>query len=280
MRDNQRVTSLSPRPIRWTSRLLAILSIVSLSACILLVDTGTDLGGTCHIRGEATACGACLSTKCRAELDACCGDGTCAILLNTLDSCVADFSQPTCTLFSTKLPVATTTTDRLRSCAADCAPICDATHGGSSGSSGASGGGPYVTGCSSFIASECDCSGDLAANGTTCSSDSIGAGVCCADYGWPNKGLSCSCKAYRCKATGADSCTCGTSVSGPDSTCNGTHCCIFEGWCDCSAKACDTSSKPVASCTKATATCPSGRAVTSCSLRPGETLPPLDGGPG
>ncbi len=279
MRHSAGVISEPGARTSWTSRLLLAASVGGLSACILFVDAGTDLGGTCHLRGEGTACGACISTRCRAQLDACCGDGDCAPILNTLDSCVGDYSQPACALVSTKLPVVTSAMDRVRDCAADCAATCNATSGSSSGASGASSGGTYATSCSSFIQSECDCSGNLAPNGVTCSSDSIGAGVCCADYGWPNKGLSCTCKAYRCKDT-ADGCTCGTSTSGPNQTCDGVHCCIFEGWCSCGPKPCDNVSKPVGSCTKATATCPSGRAVTSCSLRPGEMLPPVDGGPG
>ncbi len=143
------------------------------------------------------------------------------------------------------------------------------------------GGGDYATGCASFISSQCDCFGDNAPSNVTCSSASIGDGVCCADYGWPNKGLTCGCRAYRCKDT-ADGCTCGTNVSGPNRACTGAHCCVFEGWCSCGTAPCDSVSKPVASCTAEMSTCASGsqRRVTTCSLKPGETLPPVDGGRG
>ena len=278
VRDNGGVKTAERGP-RVASWLLAVASLAGLSACILFVDDRGDLGTTCHLHGELTACGACIMAKCRAQLDACCGDGTCTPILDTIDACIGDYSQPTCLLVSTKPSVVTSAMDKVRDCAADCATLCAATSPGSSGSSGTSGGGVFATSCSNITGVECDCSGDLAPNAVACSSDSVGSGVCCADYGWPDKGLHCNCKPYRCKQT-ATGCQCSDDTSGPTSTCNGTYCCIFEGWCSCGTTPCDTVSKPVSSCTKATATCPSGRPVTSCSLKPGETLPPLDAGPG
>lgn len=280
MRDKCGVKA-GPQSPRAVKALFALMAMLGLSACILFVDPSTDLGGTCHIRGETTACGACIATKCRTQLDACCGDGSCATILDTIDTCVADSTQAACPLVFFKPAVVSSTMDKLRQCTSDCAATCNAATGTSSGTSGTSGGGPFATGCSSFISSECDCSGDLPPSSVACSTDSLGSGVCCADYGWPNTGLRCDCKAYRCKDT-ATGCICGTSVSGPNQSCTGTYCCLFEGTCTCGTTKCSNVSTPVASCTAATTDCVSSsqRHVPSCSLRPGETLPPLDGGKG
>src|SRR5690348_6449694 len=70
------------------------------------------------------------------------------------------------------------------------------TDGGTSSNNGA----PNSTSCTLF-GDECSCSfaGAGKGNATACSEQSIPTSICCGDIGWPDKNLTCSCKAYTCK---------------------------------------------------------------------------------
>lgn len=240
-----------------------LLSLEAGSGCIFFIDDdASKLGTTCHVASEDHACGKCIATMCQPLLDKCCGDPSCSSTLTSLDACIADFTTASCATYATAPASAKTSEDALRTCIVGCAAGCRASTGAS------------ITNCYSYGGSSCTCSGTKGFNDTACSSDSVGTGVCCADYGWPNTGLSCECESYKCKETGPGSCTCGTSTSGPSSTCTGglgAICCATSyGTCSCGSKDCSSTDDRVQSCGPFSKECGTGKkAVTSCSATTG-----------
>jgi hypothetical protein len=94
-------------------RALVFVLAASLSACIFFVGKD-DYGDTCKFEGSGTVCGACISTKCKTELNNCCSSYTCELVtMKKLDTCAptnvcTDFKAPEGTLYFED--------DKLKSC--------------------------------------------------------------------------------------------------------------------------------------------------------------------
>ena len=271
MDQNGRVTRASHirRPILAAG---VVLGLAVGSGCLLFVkDDPSSLGTTCHVQGEGSPCGKCITKSCQPKLDACCGDATCAATLGLLDACINDFTRAACAPYADKSLSTTTRADDLRTCVTGCADICRTTSGTS------------VTACFASLANECVCTGGgdgLAFNDTVCNADTIPSGVCCASYGWPNTGLTCSCQTYNCRPSSNGGCTCGLGNSNTGNhSCTGESCCVEGNQCTCGPTPCSSYSKRVPSCGAAAgATCSGGIQVASCSASSGSRTAILDAG--
>ena len=213
----------------------------ALGACTLVLDSPGALSPNCRFKGADTSCGTCIRDHCAEGLATCCGDANCQGGLDALDQCAGKDDQAACSTVRQD-PI-------LGSCVtASCKSVCLGIGKGSCSGSGSS----------------CYCDDLAPSDASTCSETSVGGGVCCASLGWPGSGLTCSCRAFRCKET-ADGCSCSSGGEGPDLTCNGPHCCLSSSECRCSTTACESYEKPVADCSSARVACADDARVSSCS---------------
>jgi hypothetical protein len=113
----------------------------------------------------------------------------------------------------------------------------------------------YRTDC--FASSDyCSCTygGSTGSSSTRCDSTSIHNAVCCGDVSWPDKNLSCTCRAFTCKklnGTAAESCECDTNGSGNLDSCTDTVCCAYNDLSTCrcgSSISCDSFETQVTRC--------------------------------
>jgi hypothetical protein len=228
------------------------LAIGSPLGCTLLLDATTEPGPHCNFSGRDTsACGLCLAKRCQLPIDQCCGDAGCQAALDVIDRCAGHADVDACRALqdgTTPVPEPVSACARA-SCAVECS------------------GGQAITSCDSS-GDSCQCTGTTGdqANGEVCTDASIEDGVCCADIGYPDTQLLCSCDRYQCKPT-ADGCSCGIATEGPWGSCAGAICCfksIFE--CHCGSAPCAEYEQPVPACTPDTVTCDLDQVqVTACS---------------
>jgi hypothetical protein len=232
-------------------RALGPLVFSSLASCILFVSP-EEYGSTCRFVGEETQCGACVATKCRPDIDACCRDVTCDADMEQLESC-AEFHDSSCT----------TVKSTARSLASCVTRECDAVCGHLTGST--------KTNCREPRLGEgsaCTCSAGGELNDFVCNTRAFPNTVCCKPEGWPAAGLACACRPLNCTPT-ADGCFCSLGDFTPkESECDGVHCCVDKDKCTCRADECLPFETPVESCTAAALGCDEGQTrVDECSAR-------------
>lgn len=259
-------------------RLFALACLGALAGCVLFIDTPSTFDSACRFAGDTIeACGKCVAASCRAQVDACCRDGSCRPLLDSLDQC-ATSSSPTSSTGCAKLqttPTSSTAGTTLQDCIrARCAGSCK-------GSATADGGKPAppspvengATSCSSYEPTSCSCItiGAGLGNDTICNQESVGGGICCLDSSGSGAGhQSCRCTRFSCNTSSDGSCQCQASgLSGTATTCDGDYCCVVDSTqsCYCGTKPCRaTGETRVQSCTPSAVGCASGRTlVSSCS---------------
>lgn len=253
--------------MRFAGVAVAAFAFAAASACIVLVNPD-ELGTHCRFAGADTACGQCLASSCRGEIDACCGAAGCAADLDTCasNSCAAAAADDRAWAVYAR--------DR---CATACGlgPV-----GGDDASTpdGGDAGGdsgppkPTKTSCTN-IGEGCTCKLDAPPNGKACGEETIPNGRCCASNTWPSSGT-CTCDPITCEIN-SFGCECGLIDNGPLATCTQTTtrptCCARSGGfgtCICSNKLCTSADgDEVASCTGPTTPCQGNkRKVTSCAF--------------
>ncbi len=228
---------------------IAILLAASCMGCILIAPADTSVSGQCSFRGRETDCGACLASRCGAQINAACGDDA---VLTPMEQCAADGTSA-----CGRLPA----NDVTGCLTARCAAVCYEKLGQSQTSCTDSFLGPGLA---------CSCQVSRTPNDLLCSPTTYSRTRCCAPTSWPGPALSCDCQAVACVST-SDGCICNLADNLDAMTaeeCRGTHCCAVEDRCQCRERACDGGEREVSVCNKAALVCPQGRMeVPSCSIR-------------
>ena len=235
---------------------LAMLSVIELRGCVLVVESGEPVAAECRFDGDdRSACGRCLAKSCQRLVNDCCRAGeACEEALGMLDACASRGAGPECgRLAGLGSSSASTAGEKLGRCVANaCAAVCPA--------------GEPLTGCGEYSGS-CRCEGDDPPNDVVCADASVENGFCCADLGWPGRGLSCSCEQFECRQT-EDGCECSAHTSGPLAECSGTYCCVYNATCECGNTPCHSFETRVDRCSTAVIGCDSDETrVSSCSRR-------------
>jgi len=259
-----------------------------LAGCVFLVNDLPEQGATCGFEGDAnTDCGACVKASCTTALNGCCGDATClGATMPTLDRCAGRGETSACATLSSYvapsvvIPGVTlggTPTSSLRACVvSSCGGRCRGvlTDGGATAprtdGGGAVNGGPRSASVACFGTTDtCSCSWvPETPNRNACTAETVENALCCAEIGWPARGLSCNCQRVECKQT-TDGCECASYINGPDSSCSrGAHCCVSStgSSCDCHDAPCDSLELEVSVCGRAALACSGDRvSVTACA---------------
>ncbi len=225
-----------------TRLLIAAIATVQLG-CVLLVEsspTGDQFSTACAVADPTSACGACMTQKCGAELSSCCGDATCRSALTEIDQCA---EAGTCIVDTTSSFAAALVKCVDQQCTACNAEPATPTNGAK---------------IACFVSSagdSCNCSAG-SQNATRCDLTTVPNAVCCADLDYPTSSYSsCTCATVTCMTYGSD-CDCSAGSVGNTSTCDtniGGACCVSSagGFC---------------SCGSALTSCPSNElAVTDCA---------------
>lgn len=110
---------------------------------------------------------------------------------------------------------------------------CDCGNPGTGGGSGSGGAGsaPLIY-CSTDASGACGCfhNADYGSLGVSCSTATIGGGLCCASVGWPAQGT-CSCGRPGCARDTTNDCQCAVGASGSaTSSCTGVTCCLDKSF--------------------------------------------------
>ena len=251
-----------------------VLLAAALSGCIFVQNDDPPAGTatSCRFNGDRTsACGMCIANHCQNSVNACCVDPICEGFLGSLDSCSGSADTSACSeLASTTgiLGVTSALGSCIQSRCSGCVNPADSFDGGN-GRDGSSSSG--TTTCDTLSsAGECLCSSVASGgNAVPCKVGMVAPGLCCADFGYPRPGFTCSCQTFSCAPSGSNgdwTCSLGsmstgtTSASGP--------CCVTGSSCYCSSSSSTCGSNaPVDPCTVASIGCGGGQhAVPSCSL--------------
>lgn len=229
----------------------------SLLGCVLLVSPGT-YGEHCRFDGASTPCGQCIRTRCEADVDGCCREGSCDSTLTALETCAAgDVAK--CDAVASLRSSAEAAKSGLGRCLDErCRSECSAPSARSK------------TKCSfpSFGQGQtCSCTLSATPNDVTCGEDALPKAICCAPEGWPADGLRCACKAPSCGATN-DGCRCLLEDAPSEGeTCSAKTCCARNDVCACSSLACLAGERSVPSCGRAELGCGPGLVrVKSCAV--------------
>lgn len=229
----------------------------SLLGCVLLVSPGT-YGEHCRFDGASTPCGQCIVTRCEADVDGCCREGSCDSTLTALENCAAgDVAK--CDAVASLRSSAEAAKSGLGRCLDErCRSECSAPSARSK------------TKCSfpSFGQGQtCSCTLSATPNDVTCGEDALPKAICCAPEGWPADGLRCACKAPSCGATN-DGCRCLLEDAPSEGeTCSAKTCCARNDVCACSSLACLAGERSVPSCGRAELGCGPGLVrVKSCAV--------------
>jgi len=231
-------------PGRAAALLLAATSV----GCILFVSP-PEGGDHCRFRGQSTACGVCLQSLCRTQIDGACFDEA---VLAPLEQCAAA-GDGACD----RIPASNVATCLHERCGAHCyAKV-----------------GASVTRCTESFLSPglaCACRVGGTTNDLACSVAAYPRTRCCAPAAWPGPALECTCKAFGCMPT-SDGCSCTLSDNIDADTaqkCRGVHCCAVGERCQCRTRACSPGEREVAACARAETTCPTGTSeVSGCAIR-------------
>lgn len=238
----KRLAALSP---------VAFFLIASSVGCILLVSPD-ERGTQCRFRGEDTACGSCLASRCRTEIDRACFDEA---VISPTEQCAAAADEA-----CNRLPASA-----LSTCLqAQCNALCYARVGKSQ------------TRCTeSFVAPGLACSCEFGTSVTTdlgCNPEVYPRTRCCAPPAWPGPALECRCDAISCQPS-SDGCICILSDNLDSATaveCKkapGGHCCVARDRCQCRTRECGSETE-VEVCNKQEVACPSNTVeVDGCSIR-------------
>lgn len=244
--------------------LLAILSagsVLLFAGCVLLVSEPSR-GTACRFSGAQSACGACVSTRCQASVNACCKDDACQDTLSALDGC-ASKNDESCNALGASAASLQPTSAELgkcitRRCAGECQPLAPASQS--------------QTGCKELVlapGASCSCLTSAEHNDFTCSEAVFAGARCCASKGWPGAGLACSCKHLQCNPT-ERGCFCSLVDYTPDQEeCSGAVCCVSPNAAECSCRTqpCYADEMRVSSCSAALVGCGPQDRVDSCSRR-------------
>ncbi len=227
----------------------------SLVGCVLLVSP-KDYGAHCRFEGEQTPCGQCIRTRCEADVDGCCGQGSCEPTLAAVEACAAGDVAKCDAVASLRTSSEAAKAGVGRCLDERCRDECSAPSARNK------------TKCSfpSFGNGEsCSCTLATTPNDVTCDEAVLPKAICCAPQGWPADGLRCACKAVSCGATG-DGCRCSlmdAPSEGP--SCSAKICCALNDLCTCGSSTCIAGERKVASCARAELACAPGlMRVASC----------------
>ena len=234
----------------------------ALAGCIAFVSVPDVSDDTCRVRGDEKPCGACVASRCGAQVRACCGDKVCDATLSLLEACSDPGGGPEC---ASLLNAAQGTGEgsALQTCIREkCGAFCQSVSGRSN------------TACqepAGAAGTSCSCVMSSTPNDVVCSAASVPSTLCCAPSTWPAEGQACKCEPLNCVPTTAG-CTCGLlsyrSASSSD-RCTGGKCCVFRSECRCGPfDSCSSDETEVAECNLNVVTCSGSQVnVPSCSLR-------------
>jgi hypothetical protein len=273
------------RPLwHWLPVAGTALALLPASGCNLLVGGGGLETQTCHFQGASTTCGACVTTRCQDEVNACCLDSTCDGNLGTLDGCASTSDTLSCDFISEAALVGGSSRfASLSRCIARSCGGCLGTSGftspdGGSGDAATESGARIHVACTLLTDNDCFCSLQPGPAGSPpkCGPN-ITNPVCCADPGWPEPSDAaiqpgCSCETLGCSLNTIPQCQCLTNTEAtadgdsPGCSPSWSTCCTYAGdYCYCTDDSCNGSEQTVAECTPKTLGCPTGKVlVDSC----------------
>lgn len=244
------------------------------SSCGWLLSA-PDVHRHCYLEAStANACGRCLSSACQAAIDGCCGDETCSGVMDLVDGCASDGSEPCEAIVSSGHPLAAPLATCLTTNCAEACGLAESASTGAQGSAASSSTGmavPQLSCSTSDDTCSCQLTTTSQVGNAVCNESSFGGASCCAHSQYPQKG-SCRCTRARCERNfQTDTCRCASSIDGPNvGTACGvyTHCCQskFGLGCACHSYVCADYDVEVDECTSQTLGCSSSEVeVSTCS---------------
>ncbi len=252
-----------PSPRLLVEVLSFVLLLLVTGSCVLIVDPSAG-GAHCVLTPAGSDCATCLASRCTAEVDRCCMEGSCGGIVPLFEQCTRTHDE-SCGRLRTRTASPDANEARAATCAVEnCGGVC-----------GERAGRP-LTECSTSHSGESTCECLFGGRATTeleCSESAFPATHCCSSPGWPAAGLTCACIPFVCNPSGTG-CFCSLNEfasPGYQPTCGkkGMICCAYGGTCKCGlSDKCGPSEHQVETCTIDTVDCPTDQERTpSCSVR-------------